>query len=367
MDEHKGDEPKLTYAIEQSSNKLVYIEDVKSGLDCNCICPECFKPLVARKGDVRQPHFAHYENSNCSGGIMSVIHLLSEEIIEEEKAVTFPPYMGFKAEKCFFDEVIVEKRIERSDLQPDVIGISKYDDREVKWNIEILYTHEVDKTKRKKIRESDINCLEIDVNGQTQDKESLKEFLLNSSDNRKWINNPEYKRRKLERRTEKIRLVEKVLRNKDGITLPPYRKYGIKEKHIILTDIQRTFISDDRRFCIMEGNADGRTYIFHIGYSNSFVDVEIKKEHPELKIVVNNKMTPSNLKMEWIYNSEYEETKKLLEELEKKYKFKRENVVDCIRNCKLYHYGEQCPYNLRIISYLGVDWVLCTRKEGICT
>lgn len=361
MDEYKGDEPKLTYAIEQSSNKLVYIKDVKSGLNCNCVCPECFKPLIARKGDVRQPHFAHYENSNCSGGIMSVIHLLSEEIIEEEKEVMFPAGYGFKAEKCSFDEVILEQRTERNDLQPDVVGISKYDDREVKWNIEILYTHEVDKTKRKKIRESKINCLEIDVNGQTQDKESLKEFLLNSSDNRKWINNPEYKRRKLDKRTEKIRLVEKILRNKDGITLPPYTKYGIKEKHIILTDIQRTFVSEDGSFCVVEGNAGGKKYIFRIGYSNSYVDMETKKEHPELSIVVNNRTTLSNLKMEWIYNSEHEEKKKLLEKIRKECNFEMVNTVECNRS-KCEFYQDECPYHFRDITYLGVNYVLCTRE-----
>lgn len=80
---NKLTEPKLTYAVD-SSNNLVYIDDVAKGLNCNCVCPECKEKLIAKKGKERQPHFAHCSNNpNCTGGIMSAIHWLSENIDDQ--------------------------------------------------------------------------------------------------------------------------------------------------------------------------------------------------------------------------------------------------------------------------------------------
>ena len=40
----------LLYALEKSTDNLVYIKDVENGLKCNCYCPECKKPLIAKNG-----------------------------------------------------------------------------------------------------------------------------------------------------------------------------------------------------------------------------------------------------------------------------------------------------------------------------
>ncbi len=47
----------LTYALD-THGKMVYIEDVPNGLACNCICPQCHEPLIARNGgEIREHHF----------------------------------------------------------------------------------------------------------------------------------------------------------------------------------------------------------------------------------------------------------------------------------------------------------------------
>lgn len=38
---------------------LVHISDVPRGLACACVCVDCGKPLLARKGNKRREHFAH--------------------------------------------------------------------------------------------------------------------------------------------------------------------------------------------------------------------------------------------------------------------------------------------------------------------
>ena len=74
-------------------------------------------------------------------------------------------------------------------MQPDIVGVTEDG---IRWHIEIKNTSEVKDSKKAKIRESGINCLEIDVSGQSLDKDKLKAFLLDSAESRQWINNPFY-------------------------------------------------------------------------------------------------------------------------------------------------------------------------------
>ncbi len=181
---------KLPYALD-SEGKLISIDKVTiSGLACNCRCPKCKERLEARIGTgKREKHFAHSKHSNCRGAYMTILHMRAEEIIEEHKAVMAPKYTskyGSVLPRLLeFVDVEVERREDRKDLQPDIVGITEDGKR---WAIEILNTHEVDDKKRQKLLESDITCLEIDVSNQLVEK--LEDFLLNSTSFREWINNP---------------------------------------------------------------------------------------------------------------------------------------------------------------------------------
>lgn len=186
----------LTYALDLSG-RMVKIDSIpsdKRGLACECFCPKCKKPLVAKLGhDVphrKKPHFAHHTDSDCHGSVMTALHLLAEQILEEKKAVMAPRYKSIPPEKIMFNRVLIENRVERKDLQPDVSGFTEDG---CCINIEIRNTSEVDERKKTKIKESKITCLEIDVRGQRM--EELENFLLNSTDKRFWINNPIYDKR----------------------------------------------------------------------------------------------------------------------------------------------------------------------------
>lgn len=72
----------LTYALD-SEGKLVNIEQVESGIKCNCICPACKKPLVAKKGEIRKYHFAHFSGNNCKHAIESMLHHLAKDKFQE--------------------------------------------------------------------------------------------------------------------------------------------------------------------------------------------------------------------------------------------------------------------------------------------
>ena len=212
----------LIYALD-ASGKMVYIEDIpndKRGLACGCICSKCKSPLIAKLGhDVphgKKPHFAHPKGVECQGAAMSALHRLAEEILEEEKAVRVPGYKGIPAKTLSFIEDETEKRNDRSDLQPDIVGIAEDG---LRFHIEICNTSEVKEPKLSKITSSEITCLEIDVRGHEMDrKETLKEFLINSSDDRMWLNNTNYEKK-----------ISEVLTKIKNNQLNIFEKYGNQE------------------------------------------------------------------------------------------------------------------------------------------
>lgn len=212
-------EPKLTYALNENG-EMVSILSVENGLSCKCKCPKCKRPLVAKHGEGgRQPHFAHLD-TECHGAYMTALHRLSEQIIQREKAVMAPFYQSIPADKLIFENVEIEERNDRNDLQPDVVGVTEDG---LRWHIEIVNTHKVDDKKIAKIKDSDIICLEIDVSEQFL--ESLKDFLLNSTESRNWVNNPIYEERINKEKQEKERLdIEKYNRYSND------KRYAIKKE-----------------------------------------------------------------------------------------------------------------------------------------
>ncbi len=93
-------EPQLTYAID-ASGRMVSIESVENGLACNCICPKCKQPLIAKnEGRTRHKHFAHQgiygETTSCIKG--------TDPLIDKQTvvAVVLPPLLFNSKQKTPF-------------------------------------------------------------------------------------------------------------------------------------------------------------------------------------------------------------------------------------------------------------------------
>ena len=209
----------LTYALKDGV--MVSIDAVERGLECGCACPKCKQPLEAKKGEIRQRHFAHLGEKDgykpCHGYYMTALHKLAEQIIQDKKQLMFPAYEVLSPRSKHFNQVECETRNDRSDLQPDLVGI---DQEGIRWMIEIRNSHEVDERKAAKIKEIGANCLEIDVSEQTL--EDLEDFLLKSCENRKWINAPQCESMIKERRAKALQLIAKHIRKEQGWRLPKY-------------------------------------------------------------------------------------------------------------------------------------------------
>ncbi len=187
MSVHVADPP-LTHA-KNSKGEWKYVRDVPNGIDCGCICPVCNEPLIAKHclNEGKMPHFAHVSGVECHGAQMSALHQRAQEIILEKKAVMAPEDRAMKATMMFFVDVCKEDSKTWEGIRPDIVGETA-DGK--KWAIEIFYTNEVNDEKRDKILKNGVACFEINIKNQSF--EQLEDFLLNSCDDRYWINNPYY-------------------------------------------------------------------------------------------------------------------------------------------------------------------------------
>ena len=155
---YKPNDIELSYGM--LNGELIHISDVKSGLVENCLCPKCGSFLVAKKGDIRKHHFAHYNFENCLGAQETAIHLLAKDILIQEKCVSLvpSPIVGAQNLINFYN---VGTEVREHGLVFDAVGYGESDD----LAIEIKVTHEVDSRKRDIVVHNRIRMIEIDLSG----------------------------------------------------------------------------------------------------------------------------------------------------------------------------------------------------------
>lgn len=171
---------------EHSSGKMVHVDSVPQGLLCDCICPKCGERLLARHGEIRHHGFAHHSEmrgANLKICYMVTIYKLAEHIISSRKRIHAPSYYGiFRESDIVFSDVKVDGCYDREDKQPDIIATS-IDGKQ--YLIEFTFAYKVQH--KNVIDYKNLNCLEIDLSNQTF--ETVENFLLNSAEDRKWLNN----------------------------------------------------------------------------------------------------------------------------------------------------------------------------------
>lgn len=184
----------LIYALHDGN--IVYIDDVVSGKACNCVCPACFEPLIARKGQMRIHHFAH-QSSTCEYGYESSLHLAAKEILSQLKTMMIPSAACFfhslpddtdpltEARLIPIDHVELEKPF--GSIVPDIVVYSGTQ----KLFVEIFVTHKVDEEKKEKIKDLGVSTIEIDLSAveETITREALTDILQNDCPEKKWVFN----------------------------------------------------------------------------------------------------------------------------------------------------------------------------------
>lgn len=155
--------------------RLVHVQDVPSGLGCNCVCPACGSRLVAVKGQQRVEHFRHHAQQDCSGGPETTLHWLAKQLIAQSPALWVPELIVTRqrfagsgqrlqvslpvreAETLAIHHAAVE--VAADGYRPDVVLVTEQD-----WFlVEITVTHPVDSEKLAKLQAANMSVLEIQL------------------------------------------------------------------------------------------------------------------------------------------------------------------------------------------------------------
>lgn len=163
------------------NGRLTHISSVESGLRCECHCPHCEAPLVAKKGEINAHHFAHLSDAICDGAPETALHLFAKSLLAEEKKLIVPHHK-LGSTLLTLDEVFVEPDLihYRPDLQAHMDGEL--------IDIEIKVTHGIEESKRDYVLKSGITMLEIDLSKVDRDLNpvELREAILFSAP-RNWV------------------------------------------------------------------------------------------------------------------------------------------------------------------------------------
>ena len=159
----------LTYGLKRGTKDvLMHIDSVPNGKSCDCECPHCHRPLIARnRGKKKEHHFAHASGADCGKGRMTALHIMAQNILKREKKVMLPEYRGKYVQKeaqiKFFKDVRLEEfcKVEDVGLRPDCNCIPENPEAPTLW-VEIYCRHKVDDTKKKEIKDRNQYCVEVD-------------------------------------------------------------------------------------------------------------------------------------------------------------------------------------------------------------
>ncbi len=205
------------------NGRLVHINEVEQGLACDCICPACEAPLVAKKGVRNRHHFAHEAGGGCNGGLETALHLRAKEILSEQRKLRLPPvYLPNRKQPIFpavmipLDQVWVERRA--GGLVPDLLVRSG----QRRLLVEIAVHHPCTEEKLRRIRRLGYAALEIDLldlsqrleaHGGLEDRKLINR-LINGTEHKSWLFNP--RRNALEVELRRIAERRRVQHHFDG-------------------------------------------------------------------------------------------------------------------------------------------------------
>ncbi len=197
------------------------------GLKCNCICAACKRSLVAKMGEVKAPHFAHYVEKgtilDCSAqkANESGLHQMAKEIVKESTYINLPA-IEIEAEYDLSRNVNDEKQCESLHIKdkqtwhfssaevektckgftPDVYLHGEKTD----LLVEIMVTHPVGDEKKERVKQIGLPMIQIDIsdiynNLEGFSKETLRRELIDSVEHKEWI----YNRLKGEKNVERLK------------------------------------------------------------------------------------------------------------------------------------------------------------------
>jgi len=170
---------KIPFAFNSEGN-LIEIEDALKGEIYYC---NCGSEVKLRGGSIVSNHFYHLTDSQCS--LESFIHKSYKSVFAESKKIKLP-YIVNGTNELVFERVELEKKI--NDYIADAVG---YIDNQ-QYVIEFAKTSFIKETKKKKIEDSNLFCIEIKIDKRIESVSDIKYHLEEDISSKQIIYIPEY-------------------------------------------------------------------------------------------------------------------------------------------------------------------------------
>lgn len=189
-----GPSAELVYG-QRADGSYAHIASVANGLACDCVCPACEQPLIARQGKKVAAHFAHAkENGGCGTGAETNAHLWAKDVLAREKYILLPEvaaydgaqaYRPYKARKFRFASARLERKL--GDIVPDVILTTA---KGQELLVEVWVTHACDAEKIAKLRSRGLATIEVDLSAYrtSHDRSAIEAALIENAP-REWLYN----------------------------------------------------------------------------------------------------------------------------------------------------------------------------------
>ncbi len=192
----------LPFAKRRPDEQFVSPDEVPRGLACNCVCPGCEHPVVAKQGTEKAWHFAHAKASDCANAYEKSVHELAKQLLRERKLLRVPAFAVKQTAWDAFgtlitaEEIVFESKLVNLDtcvagkvlgeVSPDLVGA--VGDREIL--VEITVFHRLMPEKKGRLLQTGKAVVEIDLGvfkSLQASRELLEYELFGNTLNRRWI------------------------------------------------------------------------------------------------------------------------------------------------------------------------------------
>lgn len=125
------DQNLIPFGVEKDTGEVLDVGEAKQGRACNCLCPACQTPLIARHGDSNAWHFAHesrgtYEQTRdaCGLSLFVSLKLMARQLLKAANAMQLPSFTVSRdvrgtrladtvtpAKRIGFDQIEIEQHL----------------------------------------------------------------------------------------------------------------------------------------------------------------------------------------------------------------------------------------------------------------
>ena len=202
----------IPFGLRLSDQQFVDVSEVQRGRKCNCICPSCKTPLIARQGEINEWHFAHASKgvsseteSECEYSFWLSVTLMAKQVIASASSIQLPSLTMYTSEGVevkvseqklvLLDNVEIESKV-NSVLVDAMLKLGEY-------VIAVIFTtphKHVDDSMVSIISNDKLGVLEISLinamewlfrsNNQGKYAQVLKSNILLKNDCKRWFYHP---------------------------------------------------------------------------------------------------------------------------------------------------------------------------------